>query len=182
MGADGAAARAEAAGGRSREARAAPRRRSAGVDVGPLCLDLLSSHMRRELLPGEMRIARDSLMEGIYAGALPRQHHRVPRRQDGDRRVSHAIKAFTADGPRSSSSTAACLSRDRRAGRHLAAKLSDLTGLPVATPTSASRPAPFPAALDDLKAAYDYLTSVPVGGAKASARRSPSSPSRRAAR
>ena len=39
-----------------------------------------------------------------------------------------------------------------RAGRHLAARLSDMLGIPVVTPTLRLAPEhPFPAALDDLK-------------------------------
>jgi monoterpene epsilon-lactone hydrolase len=55
-----------------------------------------------------------------------------------------------------------------RAGRHLAAKLSDLTGLPVVTPTLRLAPEhQYPAALDDLRGAYTYLTTTPIGGSSA---------------
>ena len=53
-----------------------------------------------------------------------------------------------------------------RAGRHLAARLSDMVGIPVVTPALRLAPEhPFPAALDDLRTSYSFLTSTPVGGA-----------------
>ena len=53
-----------------------------------------------------------------------------------------------------------------RAGRHLAARLSDMVGIPVVTPALRLAPEhPFPAALDDLRVSYSFLTSTPIGGA-----------------
>ena len=52
-----------------------------------------------------------------------------------------------------------------RAGRHLAARLSTMLGVTVATPALRLAPEhPYPAALDDLTCAYSYLSTTSVGG------------------
>ena len=148
-------------------------RTAAGVDPAVLSvLDLLSAHMRGASSSlGEMRIARDSLMESIYP--VTSAHYKVETLDAGGVQAElvcskAALEAYLA------SKTPAILilvhggmfvTGSPRAGRHLAAKLSDLVGIPVVTPTLRLAPEhAYPAALDDLKAAYNALTSMPVGG------------------
>jgi len=62
------------------------------------------------------------------------------------------------------------MSGSPRMCQHLAYKLCDSLGIAVVTPAMRLAPEhPFPAALDDLKAAYDYLSTYGIDPAQASA-------------
>ena len=119
-----------------------------------------------------MRIARDSLMESIYP--VTSAYHvegldagGVPSELVCSKATLAAHQA--ADAPKLIVLVhgGMFVTGSPRAGRHLAAKLSDLCGLPVVTPTLRLAPEhQYPAALDDLRAAYAALAAMPVGGAK----------------
>ena len=168
--------RAGAASGPSGKARAGKAPPPA-VDPAVLnVLDLLSRHMRGASSSlGEMRVARDSLMEAVQplekdvtvelvdAGGVPTEV--VTAR----RAVAERAEYGAAAGAQSASLLVVVhggmfVTGSPRAGRHLAAKLSALMGVPVATPTLRLAPEhPYPAALDDLSTAYAWLSANAVG-------------------
>lgn len=147
---------------------------ASGVDQAVLSvLDLLSTHMRGASSSlGEMRVARDSLMESVYPLSDALYHVNVI--DAGGVKCELVCSKATLEAYLRSPSPALLVlahggmfvTGSPRAGRHLAARLSDLVGIPVVTPALRLAPEhPFPAALDDLKAAYAHLTSHAVGGA-----------------
>ena len=153
--------------------------KSSGVDAVVLqVLDLLSRHMRGASSSlAEMRLARDSLMEGVHP--IPADVHveTVDAGGVSTEVVTHPRAAALLRGGSSSGEAPIVptllvlvhggmfVTGSPRAGRHLAAKLSELVGAPVATPTLRLAPEhPYPAALDDLSAAYAALGSMPLCG------------------
>jgi len=170
------AASAPARAGKLRPLRdAKPMRVAAGVDQAVLSvLDLLSSHMRgasSSLM--DMRIARDSLMEAIFPVTTAEGYH-VETLDAGGVPAELVCSQSTLAKYREAAAPKLLVlvhggmfvTGSPRAGRHLAAQLSDLMGIPVVTPTLRLAPEhQYPAALDDLRASYAALTSAPVGGA-----------------
>jgi len=162
--------------GKGRGGRPAP---SPGVDASVLSvLDLLSRHMRGASSSlADMRVARDSLMEAVH----PLGDDVIVEDIDAGGVPTELVTFQGAGAAGSSSSHAATTSKllvlvhggmfvtgSPRAGRHLAAKLSELLGVPVATPKLRLAPEhPYPAALDDLSQAYAFLSANAVGGASA---------------
>ena len=146
-----------------------------GVDSAVLSvLDLLSAHMRGASSSlTEMRVARDSLMESIHP-VLPEHYDVASLDLGGVKCELVASKAVYAAYAASDEPKLLLLvhggmfvTGSPRAGRHLAARMSDLLGIPVVTPSLRLAPEfPYPAALDDLKAAYASLSSAPVAPAR----------------
>jgi len=154
---------------------------SSGVDAAVLSvLDLLSRHMRGASSSlAEMRVARDSLMEtvlplGANVTVSTIDAGGVPTELVTHERAAASLREYAANGSSSSLSQPSLIvlvhggmfvTGSPRAGRHLAAKLSELTGVPVATPTLRLAPEhPYPAALDDLAAAYAALGAMSLPG------------------
>lgn len=153
--------------------------KSSGVDAVVLqVLDLLSRHMRGASSSlAEMRLARDSLMEGVHPIPADVRVETVDAGGVATEVVTHPRAAALLRGGSSSGEAPIVptllvlvhggmfVTGSPRAGRHLAAKLSELVGAPVATPTLRLAPEhPYPAALDDLSAAYAALGSMPLCG------------------
>ena len=127
-------------------------------------LDLLSSHMKGAAGSlADMRVARDTLMEGVcplgddialavvQEGGVEFEVVAAPNvRQD-----CKSVLVFVHGGM--------FVTGSPRAVRHLAARLSADTGIPVVTPTLRVAPEhPYPAAFDDLYAAYSLLQAKGV--------------------
>lgn len=129
---------------------------------------MLSSHMKGAAGSlADMRVARDSLMEGLCPLG-PDVAHAVF--QAGD--VEFEVVAAPNVPDRCSSLLlfvhgGMFVTGSPRAVRHLATRLSAEIGIPVATPRLRVAPEdPYPAALDDLEAAYSLLETEGIMGGR----------------
>ena len=134
-------------------------------------LDLLTSQMSGASTLGQMRVARDALMQHedpnkthlasshislLDAGGVELEVVRAARPPAaGDDARAEPLLLLVHGGLFMSGSPLAV--------RHVAARLSAELGVAVVTPKLRLAPEhPYPAALDDLKAAYDHLSKYGV--------------------
>ena len=133
-------------------------------------LDLLSAQRTKITSLRELRAQKERLMEPVYT---PPPEVRVELLEASD----VVINVTTSPACAGSRDELVVLvhgglfmSGSARASQHLATKLCVELGVPVATPVMRLAPEhPYPAALDDLKAAFAYLTSFGLDSTRASA-------------
>jgi monoterpene epsilon-lactone hydrolase len=142
--------------------------RRAQADASVLkVLDLLSAQRSKITSLKELRAQKDVLMSGVYAapgdistelieaGGIVIHVTSSPACKPGGASSSDQLVVLVHGG--------LFMSGSPQASAHLAAKLCQQLGVAVATPQLRLAPEhPFPAASDDLKAAYDYLSQYGV--------------------
>ena len=146
-------------------------------------IELLTSQMAGATTLQQMREAHDSLMQHEDIPLLSESHISVLDAGGVEIEVVRAARVPPPPPPPGSAATAAAppvhgepvlvlvygglfMSGSPRAVRHLAAAFSAALGVPVATPRLRLAPEhPYPAALDDLCVAYEWLTTHGFVGA-----------------